>query len=207
MSVIIDLFLHLDTHLQNVIETYGMLTYVILFLIIFLETGIVVMPFLPGDSLLFAAGAFAASGHLSLGLLFALLFAAAVAGDALNFLIGSYAGPKAYESRFLKKEHLDRTHAFFQKYGNKTIIFARFAPIIRTVAPFVAGAGKMDKSLFFRSNILGGFLWISLFLLGGYFFGNVPFVRDHFEIVIIGIIVLSLLPAVIEAVRHRKSAR
>ncbi len=202
----IDLFLHLDTHLQTVIQTYGTWTYVILFIIIFCETGLVVTPILPGDSLLFAAGAFAATGTLDLKWLLILLIIAAVLGDATNYMIGHLMGPKVFsqpDSRFLKKEYLDRTHQFYEKYGGKTIIIARFIPIVRTFAPFVAGVGSMTYATFASYNIIGGLLWVSVCILAGYAFGNIPVVKENFTLVILGIIFVSILPGIIEYLRQR----
>ncbi len=206
MMEIVDLFLHLDESLKGIIRDYGTWTYLILFLVIFMETGFVVTPFLPGDSLLFAAGAFAAQGALDVGLLFALLTVAAILGDTVNYQIGSYIGPRIFEReriRFLKKEHLDRTHAFYEKHGGKTIIIARFMPIIRTFAPFVAGVGSMTYRSFLGYNVIGGVIWIALFTFGGFFFGNIPIVKSNFEVVILGIIAISVLPAAVELVRRR----
>jgi membrane-associated protein len=203
----IDLFLHLDTHLQTVIQTYGTWTYVILFLIIFCETGLVVTPILPGDSLLFAAGAFAATGALDLKWLLILLTVAAVLGDAVNYAIGLFMGPKVFsqpDSRFLKKEYLDRTHQFYEKYGGKTIIIARFVPIVRTFAPFVAGVGSMTYAKFASYNVIGGLLWVGICVLAGYAFGNIPVVKENFTLVILGIIFVSILPGVIEYLRQRR---
>jgi membrane-associated protein len=202
-----DLFLHLDKHLNEIILNYGAFTYLILFLIIFCETGLVITPFLPGDSLLFAAGTFAARGSLDVSLLFFILCAAAVLGDSVNYMLGKYIGPKVFEGekiKFLKKEHLDRTHAFYEKHGGVTIIIARFIPIIRTFAPFVAGIGSMTYFKFISYNIIGGIAWVALFVFGGYFFGNLPFVKNNFSIVIIAIIIISVMPGVIEFLRHRK---
>ncbi|MFN0151167.1 MAG: DedA family protein [bacterium] len=208
MEGLIDLFLHLDEHLNAIFQQYGTWTYAILFLIIFCETGLVVTPFLPGDSLLFAVGALSASGGLSIGVLFVLLGIAAILGDTVNYWIGNYIGPRAFSGnvRFLKKEYLDRTHAFYEKHGGKTIILARFMPIIRTFAPFVAGVGSMTYGRFFTYNVVGGIVWVGGFLFAGYFFGNIPFVKHNFEYVIIGIIFVSVLPPVIEYLRHRKQA-
>lgn len=203
----IDLFLHLDTHLQAVIQDYGMWTYLILFLIIFCETGLVVTPILPGDSLLFAAGTFAASGALDPVWLFALLSVAAVGGDAVNYAIGHFMGPKVFQqedSRFLKKEYLDRTHQFYEKYGGKTIIIARFVPIVRTFAPFVAGVGSMTYWRFASYNIIGGIAWIAICLFSGYAFGNIPVVKENFTLVILAIIFISILPGLIEFMRQRQ---
>ncbi|GAB2529387.1 DedA family protein [Rufibacter soli] len=205
----IDLFLHLDQHLSQIITEYGTWTYVILFLIIFVETGVVVMPFLPGDSLLFAAGAFAATGVLNVWWLIILLFIAAFLGDTLNYLIGDYFGPKVFKRdyRFLKREYLYKTQAFYEKHGGKTIIFARFIPIIRTFAPFVAGVGTMKYGKFLSYNVIGGFLWVAGFVLAGFVFGNIPAVKENFTLVIFGIILVSIIPPVIELVKQRFSAK
>ncbi len=209
ITTIIDLFLHLDKHLAEVIGQYGLWTYVILCLIIFCETGLVVTPFLPGDSLLFAAGTFAALGSLDPAILCVSLTICAILGDAVNYKIGRYCGPKVLtgKSRFLKREYIERTEKFYLKYGGKTIIFARFVPIIRTFAPFLAGVGKMPYSRFGLFNIVGAILWIGLFVMGGYFFGNIEIVRKNFTLVILAIIVISVLPAVVETLRARKEAR
>lgn len=202
---ILDLFLHLDVHLQSVIAQYGALTYGLLFLIVFCETGLVVTPFLPGDSLLFAAGAFAARGAFQPAFLFLLLAAAAVLGDTVNYAIGHVIGPRVFQSRyrFLNREHLLKAERFYEKYGGKTIILARFMPIIRTLAPFVAGVGKMDYPRFLAFNMIGGVAWVALFLFGGYFFGNIPAVEKNFSLVILVIIVLSVLPAIVEFMKSR----
>jgi membrane-associated protein len=204
---LIDLFVHLDQHLSRVISEYGVWTHLILFLIVFCETGLVVTPFLPGDSLLFAAGTFAALGALDVRLVLLMLIVAAIAGDTLNYWVGAYIGPRAFRGdiRFLRKEYLDRTHAFYEKHGGKTIILARFIPIIRTFAPFVAGVGAMSYPKFILYNVVGAVLWVMLFVLGGYFFGNVPAVRENFTLVILAIIVLSVVPVVLEALRARRS--
>lgn len=205
---IVDLFLHLDEYLKDIVRDYGTWTYLILFLIIFMETGLVVTPFLPGDSLLFAAGAFAAQGSLDVSLLFALLTVAAILGDTINYQVGNYIGPRIFEReriRFLKKEHLDRTHAFYEKHGGKTIIIARFMPIVRTFAPFVAGVGSMTYRSFLGYNVIGGIIWIALFIFGGFFFGNIPIVKSNFEVVILVIIAISVLPALVELIRQRPS--
>jgi membrane-associated protein len=206
---LLNYLLHLDKHLQFILTEYGLWTYLILFLIIFCETGLVVTPFLPGDSLLFAVGSFAALGLLKLEWLFVMLVAAAIVGDTINYHIGSYVGPRAFSGHFrlLKKEHLTRTHRFFKKYGGKTIILARFIPIIRTFAPFVAGVGSMTYPRFLTYNVIGGVAWVTLFLLGGYFFGSLPFVRDNFTIVVLAIIGISLLPPVIEVMNNRFAKR
>jgi len=208
MEGLIDLFLHLDEHLNDIFVQYGAWTYAILFLIIFCETGLVVTPFLPGDSLLFAVGALSAAGGLNIGGLFVLLCIAAILGDTVNYWIGNYIGPRAFTGnvRFLKKEYLDRTHRFYETHGGKTIILARFMPIIRTFAPFVAGIGSMTYPRFFSYNVVGGIVWVGGFLFAGYFFGNIPFVKHNFEFVIIGIIFVSVLPPVIEFLRHRRQA-
>jgi membrane-associated protein len=209
ITSLIDIFLHLDKHLNEIIIDYGTWTYLILFAIIFMETGFVVTPFLPGDSLLFAAGTFAALGSLNPLLLFGLLAGAAILGDTVNYWIGNYIGPRAFsgEIRFLKKEYLDRTHDFYERHGGKTIILARFIPIIRTFAPFVAGVGSMTYGRFITYNIGGGILWVALFVFGGYFFGNIPFVKDNFTIVILAIIFISVLPPIIEFLRERLRTR
>ena len=202
---VVDVFLHLDQHLSQIISTYGVWTHLILFLIVFCETGLVVTPFLPGDSLLFAAGTFAALGALDLWLVVILLIVAAILGDTVNYWVGAYIGPRAFRGdiRFLRKEYLDRTHAFYEKHGGKTIILARFIPIIRTFAPFVAGVGAMSYPRFIVYNIAGAVLWVGLFVLGGYFFGNIPIVRDNFTIVILAIIAISVMPIAFEALRAR----
>ena len=212
----INFFLQLDVHLSEIIRDYGVWAYLILFLIIFVETGLVVMPFLPGDSLLFAAGAFAAPqiinnvstpGPFNVFYLISLLFVAAFLGDTLNYYIGDYFGPKVFrrDYRFLKKEHLLKTQGFYEKHGAKTIIFARFIPIIRTFAPFIAGVGTMKYSKFIAYNILGGFLWVALFVGAGYFFGNIPAVKKNFTLAIFAIIFISLVPPIIEVVKHKLS--
>jgi len=207
ITFIIDFILHIDKHLATIIASAQSWTYIILFVIIFIETGLVVTPFLPGDSLLFASGALAAStGQLNIILLFVLMAAAAILGDTVNYWIGHKIGPKAFtsNSRFLKKEYLDRTHAFYEKHGGKTIFFARFIPIIRTFAPFVAGIGEMTYGHFITYNVVGGIVWTGLFLFAGYFFGKIPFVENNFSLVVIAIILISVLPAVVEIIRNRK---
>jgi len=204
---LIEILLHLDKHLDLVIRNYGLWTYGILFLIIFLETGLVVTPFLPGDSLLFAGGTFAALGSLDVKLLVIFLSIAAVAGDTANYWIGHAAGPKVFtkeKSRLFNKEYLLRTHQFYEKYGGKTIIIARFIPIIRTFAPFVAGIGSMTYGRFITYNIIGGVGWVLILVLIGYFFGNIPFIKQNFSFAIFLIIFLSILPGIIEFLRHRK---
>ncbi|HLE13393.1 MAG TPA: DedA family protein [Anaerolineales bacterium] len=209
VNFLIDFVLHLDEHLNTVIQNFGVWTYLLLFLIIFLETGLVITPFLPGDSLLFAAGAFAALGSLNVIVLFVLLSFAAILGDTVNYWIGHYIGPRAFSGniRFLKKEYMDRTHAFYEKYGGKTIILARFIPIIRTFAPFVAGIGAMTYSKFILYNVVGGVAWVAIFLFGGYFFGNLPVVKDNFTLVILAIILISVLPGVVEFLRERARSK
>jgi membrane-associated protein len=204
---VIDLFLHLDQHLSRVIADYGVWTHLILFLIIFAETGLVVTPFLPGDSLLFAAGTFAALGSLDLWLLVVLLVAAAILGDTLNYWVGAWVGPRAFSGnvKFLRKDYLERTHAFYEKHGGKTVILARFVPIIRTFAPFVAGVGAMSYPKFITYNVVGAVLWVGLFVPAGYFFGNIPAVRKNFTLVILAIIALSVVSIALEAIRARRS--
>jgi len=202
----IELFLHLDKHLNVIIQNYGLWTYLLLFVIIFCETGLVVTPLLPGDSLLFAAGTFAALGSLKVEWLYVLLSVAAIGGDTVNYWIGHYVGPKVFykeDVRFLNKKYLDRTHEFYEKHGGKTIILARFIPIIRTFAPFVAGIGKMTYGRFISYNVFGGLAWIAIFLFGGYYFGNIPVVKRNFTLVILAIIFISVLPAVIEFLNQR----
>ncbi|MCX6568954.1 MAG: DedA family protein [Candidatus Aminicenantes bacterium] len=208
INKILDIALHLDKYLSAIIQQYGLWTYAILFVVIFIETGFVVMPFLPGDSLLFAAGTLAALGALKIGWLIALLAAAAVIGDTVNYWIGHFLGPKVFskeKARFFKKEHLDRTHAFFEKYGGKTIIIARFVPIVRSFAPLVAGIGRMSYGKFIAYNVIGGVGWVVLLTGTGYFFGNIPVVRKNFSLAILAIIALSTVPIVTEYLRHRKS--
>ena len=210
LSDIADFVLHIDVHLGELIRDLGLWVYVILFLVITGETGLVIAPLLPGDSLLFAAGTFAARGDLSVWVLLITLSAAAVLGDALNYTIGRYLGPRLFRreegSRFFKKENLERTHDFFEKYGPATIIIARFLPIVRTFAPFVAGMGRMGYPRFFTYNVIGGIGWVSLFTFAGFYFANIPFVKNHFPVVIIGIVLVSLIPAVAELIRRRRKA-
>ncbi|MFI5396621.1 MAG: DedA family protein [Candidatus Binatia bacterium] len=206
VHMFIDYFLHLDRHLNVVIQMYGMWTYLIMFLIVFCETGLVVTPILPGDSLLFAAGTFAAGGALQVEPLFLLLSIAAIGGDTVNYWAGHLVGPKIFQQekiRFMKKEYLDRTHEFYERHGGKTIILARFIPIIRTFAPFVAGVGRMTYLHFISYNVVGGVAWIGLFVLGGYFFGNISAVKENFTLVILAIIFISILPGIIEFARQR----
>ena len=210
LTTFMDIVLHLDKHLDSIIRSYGIWTHLLLFVIIFCETGLVVTPLLPGDSLLFAAGTFAALGSLDLAGLMVSLSVAAVLGDTVNYWIGSLVGPRVFHkegSRLLNKEHLKRTHEFYEKYGGKTIIIARFVPIIRTFAPFVAGIGSMTYSHFISYNVVGGVGWIAILVLAGYFFGNIPTVREHFSLVILAIIIISILPGVIEFVRQRYGKR
>jgi membrane-associated protein len=210
ITTFVHYFLHLDKYLDVVIRNYGFWTYLLLFLIIFCETGLVVTPILPGDSLLFAAGTFAALGSLRVEVLLMLLSIAAVAGDSVNYSIGYAVGPKVFsqrDTRFFKKEYLDRTHAFYERHGGKTIIIARFMPIIRTFAPFVAGIGSMTYARFLTYNVVGGIAWIGLFVYGGYFFGNIPVVKQNFTLVIMAIIFISIMPGIIEFLRHRLRAQ
>jgi len=203
----IDFFIHLDRYLNILISNFGVWTYVLLFLIIFCETGLVVTPFLPGDSLLFGLGAFAAAGSLELEILLLAIPVAAVAGDNANYTLGKFLGPRVFhqeKSRFFKKEHLDRTHLFYEKYGGKTIILARFLPIVRTFCPFVAGIGRMAYPRFIAYSVAGGILWASLFLLTGYYFGNLPLVKENFTLVILAIIIISMMPGIFEFVRRRR---
>lgn len=205
----IDLFLHLDRHLTELVAQYGTWTYAILFLIVFAETGFVLTPFLPGDSLLFAAGAIAALGPLDPWFLGLLLIAAAIIGDTVNYLVGKWVGPKAFSGdvKWLRKDYMDRTHAFFERHGGKTIILARFVPIVRTFAPFVAGVGTMTYRRFLAYNVIGAVLWVTLFVGAGYFFGNLPQVKKNFSLVILGIIVLSVLPIALEMFKGWRASR
>jgi membrane-associated protein len=207
INFFIDFILRLDVHLGELIRDYGTWTYAILFVIIFCETGLVVTPFLPGDSLLFATGAFAATGVLDPWIAFVLISVAAVLGDAVNYSIGKRLGARAFSGkiRFLKQEHLQKTHEFYEKHGGKTIIIARFIPIIRTFAPFVAGIGSMTYTRFFSYNVFGGVGWAGIFIFVGYFFGNLPFVKSNFSLVIIAIIIISVIPAVVEYIRSRRT--
>lgn len=204
INTLVEMFLHLDEQLAMIISQYGTWTYAILFMIIFMETGFVVTPFLPGDSLLFAAGSFAALGSLNVWVLLILLSIAAVLGDTVNYWIGHYMGERAYQVKWVKKEYLDRTHAFFEKHGGKTIFLARFVPIVRTFAPFVAGMGRMSYGYFFSYNVFGGLVWVFLFTLMGYFFGNLPFVQKNFELVIVAILLISVVPIVWEFFKARR---
>jgi membrane-associated protein len=214
MDALIDLFLHFDRHLAEFVATYGVWVYALLFAIIFAETGLVVTPFLPGDSLLFAAGALAATGAFNIWLLLGLLTVAAVLGDAVNYAVGDAVGPRVFTSidrtsfwqRMLNKDHLDRAHAFFEKYGGKAIVLGRFVPIVRTFVPFVAGAGTMTYSTFAFYNVTGALIWVGVCTLAGYAFGNVPIVRDNFTFVALGIVLFSMIPLLVEFLRHRRAA-
>ncbi|MBL9125451.1 MAG: DedA family protein [Planctomycetaceae bacterium] len=203
----VDLFLHLDEHLDQLIGDYGPWIYLILFLIIFCETGLVVTPFLPGDSLLFMAGAFAGQGKMNLALLFVLLTVAGILGDAVNYAVGAYLGPKVLKrnGRFLKPEYIARTQRFYERYGNKTIVLARFVPIVRTFAPFLAGVGQMTYWRFASYNVIGALVWVTLFLVLGYFFGQFKVVKENVEVLALAIVFISVLPMVWEWWRHRKS--
>jgi len=224
ISTLIDFILHMEKYLPLMMQQFGVATYVILFLVIFVETGLVVTPFLPGDSLLFAAGAIAAlppcdplvtagcdpnAFKLNVIVLYLVVAAAAVLGDTVNYWIGHYIGPRAFSGkiRFLKKEYLDRTQAFYDKHGGKTIFLARFVPIIRTFAPFVAGVGQMRYAHFISFNIFGGILWTALFTFAGYFFGNLPFIQQNFSLVVVAIVVISTLPMIYEYLKSRRSPR
>lgn len=207
-ATLLDIALHLDQHLQALVSEHGAWIYLILFLIVFCETGLVVTPFLPGDSLLFVAGTVAAAGGMDIHLLVVLLIIAAILGDAVNYAVGHYIGPRMFshnESRWLNPKHLQRAHDFYEKYGGKTIIIARFVPIIRTYAPFVAGAASMTYSKFALYNVTGAVLWVTSLGYAGYFFGNLPVIKNNLTLVIIGIIILSILPGIIEILRHRKA--
>ncbi len=207
LALFVDVVLHLDDHLQALVAAYGAWVYLILFLIVFCETGLVVTPFLPGDSLLFVAGAIAAAGGMNIHLLVLLLIVAAILGDAVNYGIGHYLGPRVLkdrDSRWLNPKHLERAHAFYERHGGKTIVIARFVPIVRTYAPFVAGAASMPYPRFALYNVSGAILWVVSLGYAGYFFGNIPLVKDNLTLVIVAIIILSILPGVVEYLRHRK---
>ncbi|MGD1148710.1 MAG: DedA family protein [Thermoanaerobaculaceae bacterium] len=207
---LIEFVLHIDAHLDLMIQQYGLLTYLFLFVIVFCETGFVVTPFLPGDSLLFAVGAFAARGSLGLPAALLILAAAAILGDTANYWIGAVVGPKVFHQenvRFLNKKHLERTHEFYERYGGKTIIIARFVPIVRTFAPFVAGIGKMTYGRFLSYNVIGGVAWVLGFVMAGFWFGNIPVVKRNFTFVVFAIIIISVMPAVIEVIRQRARAK
>ena len=209
INFLIDFILHMDVHLNEIISNYGAWTYGILAGVVFMETGFVVTPFLPGDSLLFAAGTFAALGSLNPFLLFGLLTTAAILGDTVNYHIGQYIGERAFsgEIKFLKQEYLEKTQEFYDKHGGKAIILARFVPIIRTFAPFVAGVGTMKYRKFISYNVIGGIIWVAIFISMGYFFGNIPFVKENFEFVIFGIIAISFIPPVLEVLKARKESK
>ena len=208
IKLMIDFVLHIDKYVGALAETFGLFTYAILFLIIFLETGLVITPFLPGDSLLFVLGAFSAQGTFNVLLLFILLVIAAILGDSVNYWIGNYFGEKVFaNSRFFRQEHLERTKEFYRKHGGKAIVLGRFAPIIRTFVPFVAGVGKMNYPRFLTYNILGAIVWIALFLFAGYFFGNLPLVEKNLTVIIYIIVVISFIPIILEYVRHKRSKK
>lgn len=206
---ILDIFLHLDIYLSDIISNYGFWTYAILFMVIFIETGLVVMPFLPGDSLIFAAGTFAALGSLNIFFTALILMLAAILGDTVNYWIGHLLAARITngEIKWIRRDYLDRTHKFFEKHGGKTIFLARFVPIIRTFAPFVAGVGNMAYSYFISYNFIGGITWVALFTCAGYFFGNIPFIKNNFSLVIIAIVIISIFPAVIEALRSSQERK
>jgi membrane-associated protein len=214
MAGLIDIFLHLDKHLTQFVATYGGWVYAFLFLIVFAETGLVVTPFLPGDSLLFAAGALAAAGGLNVWAVIALLSVAAVLGDAVNYAAGRFVGPRVFNAtdrssglhRLLNREHLERTHAFFEKYGGKAVVLGRFVPIVRTFVPFVAGAGAMTYARFAVYNVVGGLIWVGICTLAGYGFGTVPIVKNNFSLFALGIVFVSVIPIGIEMIRHRLSS-
>ncbi|WP_150047999.1 MULTISPECIES: DedA family protein [Methylomonas] len=206
LQFIFDILIHIDRHLANIISEYGNLTYAILFIVIFIETGLVVMPFLPGDSLLFAAGAFVSISSLELGWLIGLLSLAAIAGDTLNYAIGRSLGRKAYDIGWIDRKHLDQAQAFYDTYGGKTIVLARFVPVIRTFAPFVAGIGRMSYGYFIVYNIIGGAAWVSICSIAGYWFGNIPVVKQNFELAILAIVLVSILPIILEIIKSRRES-
>jgi membrane-associated protein len=208
LATALDFLLHLDRHLADMIGRYGVWTYLLLFLIVFCETGLVITPFLPGDSLLFAAGTFAALGTLDPWILFVLLATAAITGDTVNYWAGRVVGPRAFSGsiRWLRQDYLTRTEIFYERHGGKTIVLARFIPIIRTFAPFVAGIGRMHYARFITWNVSGGIVWVGLFVAAGYFFGNLPMVRENFTLVVLAIIGISMLPLAVEAARARRRA-
>lgn len=214
MQQFIDLFLHLDKHLLEFVQQHGAMVYALLFLIVFCETGLVVTPFLPGDSLLFAAGAIAAAGNMNVWLVMGLLVVAAVLGDAVNYAVGKFIGPRVFRKeedvgllgRLLNRRHLDRAHAFYDRHGGKAVVIGRFVPIVRTFVPFVAGAGAMNYPRFAFYNIFGAVLWVGLCTMAGYIFGNLPFVKDNFSMIVLGIVVVSVIPVGIELLKSRRSA-
>ena len=214
MEYVVDLFLHLDVHLAEFVANYGVWVYAMLFAIIFIETGLIIWPFLPGDSLLFTAGALAATGVLDIYLVAVLLIAAAVAGDAVNYSVGRYVGPKVFSAhdyqgflhKALNRDHLDKAHAFFEKHGGMAVVSGRFGPIVRTFVPFVAGAAAMTPATFVTYNIVGAFIWVLVCAGAGYMFGNVPIVKDNFSLVAIGFVIVSVLPIAVEYLRHRRTA-
>lgn len=206
---ILTFVLHLDEHLANIVNQFGTLTYAILFLIIFAETGFVIAPFLPGDSLLFTVGTLAARDILNIWAIYFSLLAAAILGDTVNYWIGHKIGPRVFSqknSRIFNRKYIDKTEKFYEKYGGKTIILARFLPIIRTFAPFVAGVGKMHYQTFLMYNVIGGFIWVTLFVWAGYLFGGIKIIKENFELAVVGIILFSLLPVVFEYFKHRKNS-
>ena len=210
LAAFVDLIVHLDEHLLWVAQNYGAWIYAVLFLIVFCETGLVVTPFLPGDSLLFVAGTIAGAGEMNVHLMAGLLVLAAVLGDSLNYAIGHYLGPRVFryeDSWFFRKAYVERTHAFFERHGGKTIVIARFLPIVRTYAPFVAGIGRMEYGRFLLFNVTGALLWVVLLTYAGYLFGNLPVIKDNLTLVILGIILLSISPGIVEVVRQRAAAR
>ncbi len=210
LSQIIDPILHLDKYMVAIIDLFGLWTYVILFLVVFAETGLVVTPFLPGDSLLFVAGTLSGSGYMNITIVYFSLLAAAILGDTVNYWVGHYIGPQVFankNSRFFKKEYLDKTHKFYEKHGGKTIILARFVPIIRTFAPFVAGVGKMHYETFLIYNVVGGFLWVTGFVLAGYYFGGLEIIEENFHYAVFGIIIVSVLPMLYEYIKHKREAK
>lgn len=210
VAFLIDFILHVDKHLAEFVQAYGMWVYALLFLIVFVETGLVVMPFLPGDSLLFIVGALAGAGLLSWPLAVTVLLVAAILGDQTNYTIGRYFGPKVFQwenSRFFNRHAFDQAHAFYERYGGITIVIARFMPFVRTFAPFVAGVSQMPYGYFFRWNVIGGIVWVGLFTALGFFFGNIPFVQHNFELVIVAIIAISVVPMLVEMVRARRGKK
>ncbi len=210
LTQLFDFFLHIDRHLEAVVRQYHTTTYGILFLVVFMETGLVVTPFLPGDSLLFAAGTLAGKGMLDIRTLYLTLLIAPLCGDNVNYWVGRLIGHRLVQSqriRLIRKEHLGKTHAFFERYGGKTLVIARFVPIVRTMAPFVAGLGAMTYPRFLMFSVLGAFLWVTICTLAGYYFGSIPFIKQNFSLAILAIIALSLMPALIEYLRHRRQVR